>query len=51
MLKIKSFEDDRVVFEDDDNKEYVLTCDKDKGQRFDLDIIEDILDYENRRTK
>lgn len=47
MLRIKEFNEKRVVLIDDEDKEYVLTCKKDTD-RFDIDIIEDILDWEYR---
>lgn len=51
MLKIKQFSDKQVIFVDDKtDKEYVLTC-KNDTERFDLDIIEDIIDWDWRQTK
>lgn len=47
MLKIKQFSDKQVVFVDEDGQEYVLTC-KEDTDKFDIDIIEDILDWEYR---
>ena len=50
MLKIRQFSDTRVVFIDENDKEYVLTC-KNENEKFDIDIIEDILDWSDRRDK
>lgn len=50
MLKIKQFSDREVVFVDEEGKEYVLTCKKDTD-KFDLDVIEDILDWPYRASK
>lgn len=50
MLKIRQFSDTRVVFVDENDKEYVLTC-KNENEKFDIDIIEDILDWSDRRDK
>ena len=49
MLKIKEFYDQKIVFIDEDGEEYTLTADGDN--KFDLDTIEDILDWEYRRSK
>ena len=43
MLRIKDFNEKKVVFIDENNEEYVLTAEGD--HRFDRDIIEDILDW------
>lgn len=50
MLKIKQFSDKEVVFEDENGSEFVLTC-KNETDRFDIDIIEDILDWDVRTRK
>lgn len=50
MLKIRQFSDTRVVFVDENDKEYVLTC-KNENEKFDIDIIEDILDWPYRSKK
>lgn len=50
MLRIKQFSDKEVVFVDEDGQEYVLTCKKDTD-RFDIDIIEDILEWPYRSKK
>ena len=50
MLKIKQFSDKEVVFVDENDKEYTLTC-KNDTDRFDIDIIEDILDWPYRSNK
>lgn len=50
MLKIKQFSDKQVVFVDEEGKEYVLTC-KNENEKFDIDIIEDILDWPYRSKK
>lgn len=50
MLKIKQFSDKQVVFVDEEGKEYILTC-KNDNEKFDIDIIEDILDWSDRRDK
>ena len=50
MLKIKQFSDKKVVFVDEEDKEYVLTC-KNEDEKFDIDIIEDILDWPYRTEK
>lgn len=50
MLRIRQFSDTRVVFVDENDKEYVLTC-KNENEKFDIDIIEDILDWSDRREK
>ena len=50
MLKIKQFSDKEVVFEDENGSEFVLTC-KNETDRFDIDIIEDILDWYARTRK
>lgn len=50
MLKIRQFSDTKVVFVDENDKEYVLTC-KNENEKFDIDIIEDILDWPYRSKK
>lgn len=50
MLKIKQFSDKEVVFEDENGSEFVLTC-KNETDRFDIDTIEDILDWDIRTRK
>ena len=50
MLKIKQFSDKEVVFEDENGSEFVLTC-KNKTDKFDIDTIEDILDWDVRTRK
>lgn len=50
MLKIKQFSDKQVVFVDEEGKEYILTC-KNDNEKFDIDIIEDILDWSYRSKK
>ena len=50
MLRIKQFSDKEVVFVDENEKEYVLTC-KNDNEKFDIDIIEDILDWPYRSKK
>lgn len=50
MLRIKQFSDKEVVFVDENEKEYKLTC-KNNTDKFDIDIIEDILDWPYRSKK
>lgn len=50
MLNIKEFSNKKVIFVDENRNEYTLKCDK-ENQEFDVDIIEDILDYVNRTEK
>lgn len=50
MLKIKQFSDKEVVFVDENESEFVLTC-KNETDRFDIDTIEDILDWDVRTRK
>ena len=49
MLRLKEFTEKKVVFIDENDQEYVLTAEGD--QKFDLDTIEDILDWADRRNK
>ena len=51
MLRLKEFNTDKIVFTNDNNNEFVLTADSSKNQEFDLDIIEDILDWAYRTEK
>lgn len=50
MLKIKQFSDKEVVFVDENGSEFILTC-KNETDRFDIDTIEDILDWDVRTRK
>lgn len=50
MLNIKEFNNKKVVFINENKEEYTLKCDK-EDQEFNIDIIEDILDYVNRTEK
>lgn len=47
MLVLKEFSETKVILQDENGEEYELVCTK-PGQTFDLDLIEDILDYSNR---
>lgn len=49
MLSIKKISNKEVVFLDENNKEYTLTCKDD--QEFDVDIVEDIIDWAYRTEK
>lgn len=46
MLRIKGFDEKKVIFIDEKDQEYVLIAEGD--HKFDRDIIEDILDWEYR---
>lgn len=50
MLIIKSYDDKKVTFVDENNKEYELKC-KNDNESFDIDVLEDILDWEYRVEK
>lgn len=50
MLRLKEFSDREIILVDENNKEYILTC-KEDNQKFDRDVIEDILDWEERTKK
>lgn len=47
MLKLKEFSETKVLFEDENGEVFELRCTK-LGQKFDLDLIEDILNYVDR---
>lgn len=49
MLSIKKINNKEVVFVDENKKEYSLKCND--NQEFDIDIVEDIIDWAYRTEK
>ena len=49
MLNIKNINEKEVVFIDENNNKYKSICNND--QTFNIDIVEDIIDWEYRSRK